>query len=99
MGPAHHHVDPTASALAAHKPRGPIWDRHLSAVPLGHLGGVGLDLMAAILAPNDQPDLGGGSVAERHQPSGIGFHLGLVGVTPVLFTQSGYRWSDAPRSR
>jgi hypothetical protein len=44
------------------------------AVPLGHFGRVGLDLMAAILAPNDQADAGGGSVAERHRRAGLGFH-------------------------
>jgi hypothetical protein len=38
------------------------------AVSLGHLGGIGLDLMAVILAPHNQPDLGiGGSAAERHR--------------------------------
>jgi hypothetical protein len=37
------------------------------AVPSGHLGGVGFDLMPAILAPHDQPDAGGGSIAERHR--------------------------------
>jgi hypothetical protein len=34
----------------------------------------GLDLMATILAPDDQADLGGGSVAERHRRAGLGFH-------------------------
>lgn len=44
MGPADHHVDPSAAALAAHDPCGPIWDRHL--VSLRHLDGIGLDLDA-----------------------------------------------------
>jgi hypothetical protein len=39
-----------------------------------HLGGIGLNLMPAILAPDDQPDAGGGSVAERHRRAGLGFH-------------------------
>ena len=43
-------------------------------VPLGHLGGIGLDLTLASIAPNDQPDAGGGSVAERHWRAGFGFH-------------------------
>ena len=43
-------------------------------VSLGRLGGIGLDLMLAFSAPNDQPDAGGGSVAERHQWTGLGFH-------------------------
>jgi len=33
----------------------------------GNLGGIGLNPMTAIRAPNDQPDVGGGSVAERHR--------------------------------
>jgi len=32
-----------------------------------HLGGIGLDLMVAFLAPNDQADAGGGSDAERQR--------------------------------
>jgi hypothetical protein len=30
--------------------------------------------MPAILAPNNQPDAGGGSIAERHRRAGLGFH-------------------------
>jgi hypothetical protein len=30
--------------------------------------------MPAILAPDDQPDAGGGSVAERHRRAVLGFH-------------------------
>jgi len=32
-----------------------------------HIGGVGFDLMLAFLAPDDQADVGSGSVAERHR--------------------------------
>jgi hypothetical protein len=38
--------------------------------------GVGLGLVAAILAPHDQPDTGRGSIAERHRWAGLGFHDG-----------------------
>jgi hypothetical protein len=38
------------------------------------ISAVGLDLMPAILAPNDQPDAGGGSIAEGHRRAGLGFH-------------------------
>jgi hypothetical protein len=38
---------------------------------------VGLDLMLAFLAPHDQPDARGGSVAERHRRAGFGFHFQL----------------------
>ena len=51
---------------------GAAW--RFGAVSLGHLGRVGLDLMLTVLAPNDQPDAGGGSVAERHWRAGFGFH-------------------------
>ena len=37
-----------------------------------HLGGIGLDLMLAFLALNNQPDAGGGSIAERHRWAGLG---------------------------
>jgi hypothetical protein len=50
-------------------------------VPLGHLGGTGLDLTLASIAPNDQPDAGGGSVAERH--GGPGFTPNRARATPV----------------
>jgi hypothetical protein len=42
------------------------------AVPSSHFGGIGLDLMRAPLAPDDQPDAGG-SIAERHRRAAIGF--------------------------
>ena len=39
----------------------------LYALASGGWWGVGLDPMLAFLAPNDQPDLGRGSIAERHR--------------------------------
>jgi hypothetical protein len=44
------------------------------AVLSGHLGGVGLDLMLARLARDDQPDAGRGGDAECHRRAGDGFH-------------------------
>jgi hypothetical protein len=41
------------------------------AVPGSHRGGIGLHLIAAHLAPNDQPDAGGGSIPERHRRTGF----------------------------
>jgi hypothetical protein len=67
LGSGYDHVDLSASAAGADEPLTPIGHGHFGTVPLGHVGRVGLDLMAAILAPNDQPDAGGGSV-----PSVIG---------------------------
>jgi hypothetical protein len=45
----------------------PIRDGHLRAIARGHLGGVGLDLMVAIEAADDQPNVGRCGVAERHR--------------------------------
>jgi hypothetical protein len=41
----------------------------------GHLGGVRLDLMAASLAPHDEPHARFGCVAERHRRAGLRFHV------------------------
>jgi hypothetical protein len=62
-----HHMGLPAAALAADKPGVPIEHWGPGVVPGSYLGGVGLDLMLAILAPHDQPDAGGSSVAERHR--------------------------------
>jgi hypothetical protein len=51
----------------ADQPLALIEHGRFGATPGGDLGGIGLDLMLAFLAPNDQPDAGGGSVAERHR--------------------------------
>jgi len=76
----------TAAALGADQPLSPIGHRRFGAVLLGHLGGIGLDLMAAILAPNDQPDAGGGSIAERHRRAGRRqrFGKGGAGANEIL---------------
>jgi hypothetical protein len=75
MGPAHHHVDPTASALAANQPCRPIRHGSFSAVSLRHLAGVGLDLMLAIPAPNDQSEVSPRGAAESRWRSRGGFQL------------------------
>jgi hypothetical protein len=51
----------------ADQPLAPIEHGRFGALPSGHLGGAGLDLVLAALAPDDQPDAGGGSAAERHR--------------------------------
>jgi hypothetical protein len=42
------------------------------------LGGIGLDLMAAIETPHDQPDARRSSVAERHR-AGTGALIAVAG--------------------
>jgi hypothetical protein len=51
----------------------PIEDGHFGAVRSGHLGGIGLNLMPTILAPNDEPELGSGGATQRHRWAGLGF--------------------------
>jgi hypothetical protein len=75
---AYDHVDLTAAALGADQPLSPIRHGGFGAAPLGHFGRVGLNLMRAILAPDNQPDAGGGSIAERHRRAGLGFHLSRI---------------------
>jgi hypothetical protein len=63
-----------AAAAGAYEPGAPIEHRGCHAISLGHLAGVGLDLVLTVLAPHDQPDAGGGSVAECHRRTGVGLH-------------------------
>jgi hypothetical protein len=65
--PAHHHIDLPAAATGADQPFAPIEDGRFGAVPSSHFGGIGFDPMLAFPAPHDQPDAGGGRVAERHR--------------------------------
>jgi hypothetical protein len=48
--------------------------RPTGTVPGSHLGGIRLDLMLTVLAPNDEPDAGSGSATQRHRRAGLGFH-------------------------
>jgi len=41
------------------------------ALPSGHLGRVGLDLMLAVLAPHDQPNAGGALLSVIGGPDGF----------------------------
>jgi hypothetical protein len=54
-----------AAALRATQPLVPILHRRRGAVSLGHFGRIGLDLVAAIPAPHDEPHLRRGGAAER----------------------------------
>ena len=69
----HNHIDLTAAAAGVDQPVAPIEHGGPGAVPSRHFGGIRLDLMLAFLAPDDQPDAGGGSIAERHRRAGLGF--------------------------
>jgi hypothetical protein len=53
LGSAYDHIDMTAPAFGAHQPIAPTEHGSFGAVPRSHLAGVGLNLMLAILAPDD----------------------------------------------
>jgi hypothetical protein len=73
------HIDLMAAAAGADEPGAPIEHRGYGAVPLGHLGGGGLDLVLTVLAPNDKPELGSGGATQRHRRAGFGFHSFCAG--------------------
>jgi hypothetical protein len=51
LGPGYHHVDVAAAAARADEPLAPFGDGGPGAIPLGHLGSVGFDPMAARPTP------------------------------------------------
>jgi hypothetical protein len=55
-------------------------NRHLGAVAFRHRGGVGLGLVLAIAAPNDQPYPRRGGVAERHRRAVVRFIAAISGL-------------------
>jgi hypothetical protein len=68
------HIGLPAAAAGADEPGAPIEHRRCHAVSLGHLAAVGLNLMPAILAPNDQADLRSGGATQRHRRAGLRVH-------------------------
>ena len=63
--PGHDHIDFAAAAFGTDQPLTPIRDRHFGAVAESLFGGIGLDLVTAIAAPNDEADAGRGRASER----------------------------------
>jgi hypothetical protein len=57
-GPRAHFTRATISTFRLPHPLAPFKHRGLGTIPSGHLAGVGLDLMVAILAPHDQRYIG-----------------------------------------
>jgi len=64
------------------KPLVPIGDGHLGTIALRLLRGIWLDLVLAILAPNNEPDLSCGSITKRHRGATVGLHLPLSPIGP-----------------
>jgi hypothetical protein len=71
----HDHVGIVAPTTGTDQPLMPIENRHLWAVPPRHFGRVRLYLMAARLAPYDEPHVSSRRTPERHRWAGFGFHL------------------------
>ena len=74
LRPGHHEIDFAATALRTYQPLALIESRRVRAVSSNHLGGVGVDLVPACLAPYDQPHARGGGVPERHRRARVGVH-------------------------
>jgi hypothetical protein len=74
LGPGEDEVDLAAAALAADKPLVPVQDGQLGAVALGQRGRVGLDLVATIAAPHDEPHMSSRSAAQRCRRAGVAVH-------------------------
>jgi hypothetical protein len=73
LSPGNHHIDLSAAAFGADQPLPPFREGHLGAVAFGLLAGIGLDLVLAHLAPDDEAHTSLGSAAERHRRAAIGF--------------------------
>jgi hypothetical protein len=71
---SHHHIDIVAPATGTDQPLAPIENRCLGTVPPRHFGGVGLNLIAAFEAPNDEPNTGSRRVPQSHRQADFGFH-------------------------
>jgi hypothetical protein len=67
-------IDVAAAALAADEALVPIGEDRLGAVALGQRGWVGLDLVAAIAAPHDEPRMSSGGAAECRRRPGVVVH-------------------------
>ena len=67
LGSGDDDIHPPATALGTDEPPTPIEHGRVRAVSSSHLDGVGRDLVAARLAPHDQPHLRVLRVAECHR--------------------------------
>jgi hypothetical protein len=67
LGPGDHYIDRSAPAARTYEPISPIENAGSGAITPGHMGRVGLDLVAARPAPHDQPNASRSGVAERHR--------------------------------
>jgi hypothetical protein len=68
------------SESAQHQPLFPLWHRRLGAIASRYRGGIGLGLMAARLASDNDPHAGRCCAAERHRRASLGSHPPGVGL-------------------
>jgi hypothetical protein len=69
LGAGHHHIRIVAPATRTDEPLTPIGNDRLGAIPSRHFGGIGLNLMAAIPAPDDKENTGVSSFSAPDNPS------------------------------
>ena len=81
--PGHHEIDLAATALRPDEPLAPIEN-----VSGSHLRGVGLDLMLAGFARDDQADLGRGGSAQRHCRAAVGLHYEINSCSILKVSQN-----------
>ena len=64
------HIRLPAAALGTDQPLTPIENRFLRTISISYLSRIRLDLVAARLAPHDEPNAGRSRIAERHRRAG-----------------------------
>jgi hypothetical protein len=67
LGPCDDHINRSVPTERAHEPIAPIENARPGAILPSHLGEVGLDLVAARLAPHNESDASQSRIAERHR--------------------------------
>ena len=70
LGSGDDHIHLPAAAPGTDKPVAPKENGRVRAISSSHLGRVRLNLVAARLAPNDEPNVCRSRVAERHRRAG-----------------------------
>src|SRR5580704_8683675 len=71
----HDHIGIVAPTTGTNEPLMPIENRRLGTVSSRHFGGIGLNLMSAFEAPDDEPNTGSRRTPECHRWAEFGLHL------------------------
>ena len=70
----HHHIDFVTPAPGTDQPTSPLGNGSFGTVPPRHFGGIGLSLISAFEAPDDEPNTGSRRAPECQRRAGFGFH-------------------------